>query len=400
MLIKTKLISFEIGQNKVGDSATELKELANAYKSGKTISLEQWQKAGLPVSAKLMERAIDREEFNEKLAAVNEALRPLYTLSEKGRWEENFIAGLAWGGNDLLIAGSRNGTIKMIDVNKRETVFTLDLTNGGHLAPVAAVSVNSEKTLLASADSKGAVIITDLATKEVVGLLDSGLGVVEIAWSPRGDRLAVAGREYPNNILKIFKWDPAAKTLQFEREFHGTEHFSWSPSGQALALGRDKEIGLVDLRFNAKPQEETVTSWKEKIVSMEWSPDGQRIVVAGEEGKAALFAPRTKELKELEMDRYERFREWRVIIIFSFSWSGDSRTIYAADNDGQVTAYNAESGRIKEWVDRERGGYEGGARVKLSPNGKFLATSGIVKIEGQENQGTGIKIYSAEEWVG
>jgi len=55
-MLKTKLISFEIEPSKTTDSAKELKELVNLHKSGQPVSLEDWQKAGVPVGKRLLER--------------------------------------------------------------------------------------------------------------------------------------------------------------------------------------------------------------------------------------------------------------------------------------------------------------------------------------------------------
>jgi len=56
MRFKTKLISFEITPGKNSDSAKELKELVDLHKSGQPVSLEDWQKAGLPVGKRLLDK--------------------------------------------------------------------------------------------------------------------------------------------------------------------------------------------------------------------------------------------------------------------------------------------------------------------------------------------------------
>ena len=55
-MLKTKLISFEMGQGKTSDSAKELAKLVDLHKSGQPVSIEEWQRKGLPVSGRLIKR--------------------------------------------------------------------------------------------------------------------------------------------------------------------------------------------------------------------------------------------------------------------------------------------------------------------------------------------------------
>jgi len=69
-MFNLKLISFEIGKDKTTDSAAELMRLVNSYKSGEPISLEDWQKAGVPVSSRLIGKQITEAEFIRSLGKI------------------------------------------------------------------------------------------------------------------------------------------------------------------------------------------------------------------------------------------------------------------------------------------------------------------------------------------
>jgi len=69
-MIKPKLISFEIEPSRTTDSAKELAQLIDLHKSGQPVSLEDWQRKGVPVSNRLIGKQIAEMEFIRSLGEM------------------------------------------------------------------------------------------------------------------------------------------------------------------------------------------------------------------------------------------------------------------------------------------------------------------------------------------
>lgn len=122
--------------------------------------------------------------------------------------------------------------------------------------PISAMDVSPDRTLLA-VSGYHEVIIHDLrqhrksvaASGSVVARL-SGLSerIESIAFSPTGDRLAVAGGS-PGRVGEIQIWDLESKELSFSRAAWHDCCFgvSWSPDGSSIAFGcPDNSVQVIE----------------------------------------------------------------------------------------------------------------------------------------------------------
>lgn len=192
-------------------------------------------------------------------------------------------------GNRLASCGADNSVI-LWDATKGQQLHKLE----GHTNRVVTVSFSPDGTRLASASgtavgsstttAAGEVKIWDTATGlEVRTLSPAGTGVLTVAFSPDGKRLAGACQD-----RKVRLWETATGDEALKLEGHTLDvyHVVFSPDGRRLASSSAKwnkeepgEIKLWDLaaaKERASFQGNTMTIW-----SLAFSPDGNRLASAG-----------------------------------------------------------------------------------------------------------------------
>ncbi|MCY3743657.1 MAG: trypsin-like peptidase domain-containing protein [Candidatus Poribacteria bacterium] len=180
--------------------------------------------------------------------------------------------------------------------------------------------------------------------------------ITDIAYSPEGSRLAVAGS------IGVWIYDArTGKELALLTGHTGTVFsVSLSPDGSTLASGaQDSTIRLWDVSTGRHLQ--TLTGHTDFVNSVSFSPDGNTIASGGRDKIIRLWDPHTGKHKQTSTGHLGFVR------IVSFSPDGNT---IASGNDEGICLWDANTGRH---IRTLRTGFVNS--VSFSPDGEMLASS-------------------------
>ena len=221
--------------------------------------------------------------------------------------------------------------------------------------------------------------------------------VADLAWSPTGDSIAVAGGEGKVALARV-----AAETFSLEviaEHSLGTLALAWQPRGRVFATsGQDSSIALWDetgkpvkrwkpaptptqaLAFS--PTGEILASAAGKVVTL-WTPAGEKMhafAPAATSAAALAFDKPGTDLgvalngelavHRIDKTRYETRRyKWSAPCL-TVNFSGNGRFLASGMADGSLHFWNRSTGK-----DSQMRGYDGRVeRVAWSDNSRYLAS--------------------------
>ena len=270
----------------------------------------------------------------------------------------------------FLLTGGLDATAKVWDVETGEQAAAPD----GFRQAVEAVAWSQDGMRYGAASSDGSVRIWDSASHAEISHFqghDRG-SVVSLSYAPGVARVASAGGD---GTVRIWQTGTGYPLFEIERfdgvpwEFRGSplppEAVSYSPESNKIAIlfGRvSGELQIRDVTSEVSPPAE-VGGY---VDSFAWSPDGQRLAVAGSIGLGVVDAH----------DVWGR-QIWPIgpgstdERIYYVSWSGDGERVLSASDNG-ATAWDWKTGAVVTAIRPE-----GGARyVEESGDGSMLLTEG------------------------
>ena len=209
---------------------------------------------------------------------------------------------------------------------------------------------------LALAGGEGKVALAEVGEKLSIATLgEHMLGTLALAWQPHARRFATAGQDG-----SVALWDAAA-ARQLKRWKPGvgaTQALAWSPIGDALATASGKSVTL-------------------------WSADGDRIHAFAPAASTAVGLafdrPGTDlgvalngelAVHRIEKARYETRRYKWPAACLTVNFSGNGRFLASGMADGTLHFWNRSSGK-----DSQMRGYDGKVElVGWSDNSRYLAS--------------------------
>ncbi|MBZ4420545.1 WD40 repeat domain-containing protein [Myxococcus sp. RHSTA-1-4] len=214
---------------------------------------------------------------------------------------------LDWSADGELVAlGAADGSLRFLD-SARGTLLRTKSSGGG----LTCVRWNPRQRLLAAASEDGACRVWQGSGELVAELPGKGGGWVEhVAWSPDGERLAIAS----GRTARVFtpSGEPVLETEAHPSTVTGLE---WSPRGDALATICYGGVHLWPLVEGSPARH---LPWKGSLISLAWSPDGE-VIACGSQDCSVHFW-RLGSGKDSEMTGYPaKPRE--------LAWSKDSRLL-------------------------------------------------------------------------
>jgi hypothetical protein len=235
---------------------------------------------------------------------------------------------------------------------------------------VRAFTSSSDSLLVAAwtPDNKIIQLWSIVSGKEIDQLKGHDEGV-SMAFAPDGKMLASADR----TTLRF--WDLATRQERLRRidlkGFPKQKSLAWSPDGKVIAVsctGQPQSLTLWEPATGDKLRQ--FRGHNGNISALVFAPDAKLLATGGEDGTVRLWDLATGKDRVLA----ERLRK-----ITALAFAGNGGTLAAADENRVLHFWDLSTGKEVRRV--ERSPYEGRIEaIAFSPDGKTLATSGLVPI--------------------
>jgi WD40 repeat protein len=225
-------------------------------------------------------------------------------------------------------------------------------------AYIVDVAWSPDGRSLAVAGGEGAVVLVeDVATKPTSKVLgEHAMGVITVAWQPGGKTIASSGQD-----SSVALWDAVSgSTLKQMRPGTAwTEHIAFSPDGKLLATATGKVLALWDSAGTKVHQFDPLTG---TIAAITWDKPG-RDLAAATTGAVCVH--------RIEPPQYT---------VRKYTWTAACLTAAYSPN-GKLLASGMQDGTLHFWIlatgkDSQMRGYS--TKVTLtewSANSRFLATA-------------------------
>ncbi|MBM4072136.1 MAG: hypothetical protein FJ271_24900 [Planctomycetes bacterium] len=331
--------------------------------------------------------------------------RYLRALFEKGQTvfrghSRDVVAVVFSPGGDLLASASKDGTVRLWDVNNGQQRKVFE----GHKEPVVALAFSPAGKVLASASHDGTVRLWDIGNGRENHVLNGHKdSVVAVAFSPDGRLLASASHDKTVRV-----WDAAAGRERHVLNGHSglVLTMAFSPDGSRLASGsRDTTVRLWDID---KGQQLHVlnghTGWVNRVG---FSADGQALASASDDKtvllwdtakghKLRIFDCHAERVSDLVFSRQQnrlasasddnKVRVWSLdkkeegpVVLtghlapaVAVAFSRDGKQLASASADGTIRVWNVT--KEKEALILQ-GHARGVTAVAFSPDGERLASA-------------------------
>ncbi len=232
-----------------------------------------------------------------KTANSLESRRALLNSIQNGITNRSTRAGFPWyvasrpysiafSPDGSLVAVGTLGRIYLWDTASREPVLNLPASFAADYS-MFSVAFDSTGNLLARSGGDGNIIIWDRqagSTKSIHPFIYTFTSILSIAFQPGGSLLAAGTDIYPSTgkgQVYLYNNLEGTKVATYNCGGYACVRVAWSPNGNRLAIaGKDGAIQVIDIAQN-KNLLIVPRAHNGEISGLAWYPDGRRLVSSG-----------------------------------------------------------------------------------------------------------------------
>jgi len=238
---------------------------------------------------------------------------------------------------------------------------------------IQSFDISPDMKTIALGTSNG-VMLYDFNDHKLVGTLNEPENVFRVAWSPDGKMLAVGAVDSQygeGGKLDLKVWDLAAQKVifapQVSQETSVLQYgaLAWSPDGKLLATSAfERGVVVFDLQTG------NIVSHQAGFLvdpySISWSPDGSRLVAAGDLGYGFRRW-------RIDIDEAVRLYDPHVDAASQLAWSPDGKRIASIHDNGGVCFWTVNTNQCDGFI---RANTNGRSSLAWSSDGSQLITGG------------------------
>ena len=245
----------------------------------------------------------------------------------------NYASAVRFAPRGDTVAVAFNKEIWLWDVASEREVRKLTSPN----VSLRSMAFSPDGQEIASAGVGYEIVVHDVATgdtrRTLKGHNHNSMG---IAYSPDGSRLAACSTDVISGTCPITIWDTrAGQVLTVLRANPGANNLAFSPDGKTLAVaGRNSSVYLWDI---ATRKYDKLTGHGDQVLAVAYSVDGRRLASAGMDQKTRIWTARA--------DRAIRYVAHDSFVLVT-AWSPEEQFFITGGRGEHLTLRDPVNGQV------------------------------------------------------
>ncbi len=250
------------------------------------------------------------------------------------RAQGELVFDLAFTGDRELVSAATSGLVRW-DVDAVPVGTRL----GADGERLVAMAVAPDESAVAAVDHAGGVVVRGPEGKTRWAVTSGVEEAYAAAWSPTGDRIAVAGRtRLRGGVVTVLDADDGAALRTLGVNATQVRAVAWSPDGRSLVTGgRRGEVVLLDPSAPRAVVAAVRSTGRAMVTSVAFAPDGDRLAYGT--GPGELVVTTAAGLR----------RVWTArggSNVNTVAWTPDGRSVLSGEGLGLLTTRSAADGAV------------------------------------------------------